>query len=241
MQSQEINELMAALAKAQGEMSAAAKDSSNPYYNSKYADLNSVWNACRDALSKHGLAVVQTMQNKDGQMVLETTLGHSSGQWMKSYLPINLSKSEDVELDKYGKPKKKNELHLLGSALTYLRRYSLAAIVGVAPDEDDDGNSGGEVYKKSSQQPQQPAAKTDKNASKPVTKLSSEQVSALEAAIGDNDEYRHELFAYFGKQGIKTLNDIPATLFDQLMAAAHKRNEAKKKAFQEEYLEATGA
>jgi hypothetical protein len=144
-QSEQINELVGALSKAQGEMSAAAKDSNNPFFNSKYADLSSVWNACRDALSLHGLAVVQTMQTSEsGAMTLVTTLGHSSGQWMRSILPITI-KVVEGEVDKHGKPRKVNELQLLGSALTYLRRYALAAIVGVAPDEDDDGNEGGKT------------------------------------------------------------------------------------------------
>jgi len=140
--SNDINELITALSKAQGEMSAAAKDSNNPFFGSKYADLSSVWNACRDALSQHGLAVIQTMNKADdGEMYLATTLGHASGQWMRSYLPIKIKVPENAETDKWGKPKKVNELQLLGSCLTYLRRYALAAIVGVAPDEDDDGNS----------------------------------------------------------------------------------------------------
>jgi hypothetical protein len=134
LQSENINELITSLSKAQGKMTAAAKDSANPFFKSKYADLSSVWNACREALSENGLAVIQTMNHMpEGDMMLVTTLGHSSGQWMRSYLPIKIKDTKN---------EKTNELQLLGSCLTYLRRYALAAIVGVAPDEDDDGNSG---------------------------------------------------------------------------------------------------
>lgn len=133
IQSESINELMGALAKAQGVMSGAAKDSSNPFFKSRYADLSSIWNACREALSQHALCVSQTMNvDEDGNMVIVTTLAHSSGQWIRSYLPIKITPEPG---------KKINELQVLGSALTYLRRYALAAIVGVCPDEDDDGNS----------------------------------------------------------------------------------------------------
>jgi hypothetical protein len=133
IQSESINELMGALAKAQGIMSGAAKDSSNPFFKSKYADLSSVWNACRESLSQHGLCVSQTMNmDEEGSMCIITTLAHSSGQWMRSYLPIKITPEPG---------KKINELQVLGSALTYLRRYALAAIVGVCPDEDDDGNA----------------------------------------------------------------------------------------------------
>jgi hypothetical protein len=131
MQSENINELMGALAKAQGEMCNAIKDSANPFFKSKYADLSSVWNACRGPLSKNGLAIVQTIQQRESGEVLHTLLGHASGQWMSSTMPIKV-KSDN---------KSANEIQQLGSCLTYLRRYSLSAIVGIAPDDDDDGNT----------------------------------------------------------------------------------------------------
>ena len=151
-QSEQINELVGALSKAQGEMNNAKKDSSNPFYNSKYADLGSVWEACREALSKNGLAIIQTTNNLENELYLVTTLAHSSGQWMKSYLPIKYNDS-GVEINKYGKETKINPLHKMGSSLTYLRRYALSAIVGVAPDDDDDGNSGGQTYVKEQKKP----------------------------------------------------------------------------------------
>src|ERR1051325_1347742 len=124
MQSETINELAAALAKAQGEITPALKDNLNPHFRSKYADLSSVWSACRVPLSKNGLAVIQTMDNLNGQLCVITTLAHSSGQWMRSHLPIMVANSNP---------------QALGSAITYMRRYALSAMVGVAPDEDDDG------------------------------------------------------------------------------------------------------
>jgi hypothetical protein len=124
-QSEQINELVTALAKAQGEISPALKDSNNPFFKSKYADLSSVWNACREPLSRHGIAIVQTMDSREGQLFLTTTLAHSSGQWMKSYMPIIMEK---------------NTPQALGSAITYMRRYALSAIVGMTSEEDDDGN-----------------------------------------------------------------------------------------------------
>lgn len=124
-QSEQINELVTALSKAQGEITPALKDSANPFFKSKYADLSSVWNACRDPLSRHGLAIVQTMDSREGQLYLTTTLAHSSGQWIKSFMPIILEK---------------NTPQALGSAITYMRRYALSAIVGMTSEDDDDGN-----------------------------------------------------------------------------------------------------
>lgn len=123
--SPEINELAAALAQAQGVMEGAKKDSDNPFFKSKYADLASTWEACRVALSTFGLSVVQAPEDCDGNGIrVTTTLLHSSGQWMESTYTVPVSKD-----DAQGH----------GSAITYARRYALAAMVGVAP-EDDDGN-----------------------------------------------------------------------------------------------------
>jgi hypothetical protein len=124
MQSPSIGAIAAALAKAQGEFKPAFKDASNPFFKSKYVDLAGAIEACRAALSNHGLAVVQTME--DGERLrLSTTLIHASGEWISSQYPV-------IPV--------KNDPQGIGSALTYARRYSLMAIVGLAA-EDDDGNA----------------------------------------------------------------------------------------------------
>lgn len=125
-QSPTIGALAKALAAAQGVMGGAKKDRENPAFRSKYADLSSVWDACREALSKNGLAVVQTTepQGMDGVCVV-TTLAHESGEWMRGKMFI---------------PATKKDAHGFGSAVTYARRFALAAIVGIAP-EDDDANA----------------------------------------------------------------------------------------------------
>ena len=122
-----IAALAAALAKAQGSIKAAVKGKENTYFNSKYADLAAVWEACREALTQNGLAVVQSPgEIADGRMHMTTMLLHSSGEWMRGDLAIPLGN----KLDAQG----------YGSATSYARRYALAAFVGVASD-DDDGNA----------------------------------------------------------------------------------------------------
>jgi len=126
MHSEQINELSTALAKAQGTIASAKKDRENPFFKSSYADLASVWDACRKPLSDNGLSVVQTTDITDKGVFLVTMLAHASGQWISGILPIR-----PVKDDPQG----------MGSAITYMRRYALAAIAGVAPEEhDDDGN-----------------------------------------------------------------------------------------------------
>jgi len=123
-QSEQIGELAKALAAAQGEMDPAARSSANPFFKSKYADLAAVWDACREPLAKHDLAVIQTTEAGDPQVVtVVTTLAHSSGQWIRGALSVKPVKGDPQSL---------------GSALTYARRYALAAICGVAPEGEDD-------------------------------------------------------------------------------------------------------
>jgi hypothetical protein len=138
--SENIGELVTALAKAQGEFSAAVKDSDNPYYNSKYADLSAVINAVRPALSKHGIALIQTSEaDLERQTASVTTSLHLGEEWI----------SNTAEAPATGKGKKapddpsaptRFDVQTIGAAWTYLRRYTLQGLVGV-PAEDDDGNS----------------------------------------------------------------------------------------------------
>lgn len=120
--SETINELAAALAKAQGQITGALKDTSNPFFKSKYADLAACWDACRKALTDNGLAVIQTTVERDGRLYVLTTLAHSSGQWMRGWMPV---KTKD------------DGPQAMGSGVTYARRYALAAIVGLAQVDDD--------------------------------------------------------------------------------------------------------
>ena len=122
--SEQINEIAAAIAKAQGQIKGASKDANNPFFKSKYADLSSVWDACRGALSANGLAVIQSPGAIGTSVSVDTLLTHSSGQWIAG--TVSVTAREDTP-------------QAIGSAITYLRRYALQSFAGVAP-EDDDGN-----------------------------------------------------------------------------------------------------
>ena len=123
--SESIKELAAAMAAAQLEIENASKNSANPHFKSKYADLAEVLNTARPVLAKHGLSVAQFPSMEANVVSVETILMHSSGEWISNIASAPLSKP-----DAQG----------VGSATTYLRRYSLAALAGIA-QEDDDGNS----------------------------------------------------------------------------------------------------
>ena len=120
--SNEINELSAALSKAQGKIVGAVKDSANPFFRSKYADLATCWDACREQLSSNGLSVIQGCEAGDGFLAVTTRLMHSSGQYVESTLRVH---------------PKDDSPQAYGSAITYARRYALAAMVGLAQVDDD--------------------------------------------------------------------------------------------------------
>jgi hypothetical protein len=125
-QSESIANLAKALSIVQGKLTYATKDSANPFFKSKYADLESVWDSCRSLLAENGLAVMQFPgEYFDGTMSLTTVLSHSSGEWISKEMSLPVTKP-----DAQG----------AGSALTYMRRYALAAVVGVV-QADDDGNA----------------------------------------------------------------------------------------------------
>jgi len=123
--SESIKELAAALNKAQAEMSGAKKKATNPFFKSKYSDMNAVVDAVRVPFCDNGLSYSQFPLFENGCVGVETILMHESGEWISSVLML---------------PMVKQDPQAAGSAITYARRYSLQSIAGI-PSEDDDGNS----------------------------------------------------------------------------------------------------
>lgn len=128
-QADAIDKLVQALAKAQGEFKPIVKDTQNPFFKSKYADLATIIAATQPALSKNGIAVMQLPQVEAHSAGVKTILAHCSGQWISTELMLPAAQGA------------KFDAQTVGSALTYARRYALQAILGVAADVDDDGNA----------------------------------------------------------------------------------------------------
>ncbi|RMD64879.1 hypothetical protein D6833_03715 [Candidatus Parcubacteria bacterium] len=134
--SEQIDQLAAAIAKAQGEIQNVHKDKAG--YGYKYADLAAVLDIARPVLSKHGLAVIQTASNADNSVSVTTTIAHVSGQWVSDTITMPVQVGKGM-----------SHAQAVGSVITYARRYSLAAMVGIAQEDND----------AAVQQPAQPQAK----------------------------------------------------------------------------------
>ncbi len=185
--SEQINELLSALSKAQAEMLPAGKNSDNPFFKSKYADFNEIVKVSRPSLTKNGLSVMQIICDKGEHQVLETILGHSSGQFVVSEVKIAPAKSD---------------VQSLGSYLTYLKRYSYAAIVGVViSDEDDDGEAAMESRDKYTM-------------SSPTKTLNKDQVEILETELQGHEDIRDLILQSYK---VKSLYQVPAHAFEGIL------------------------
>lgn len=130
----DIAKLAAALAKAQGQIEGAKKDRKNDHFRSKYADLASCWDACREPLSSNGLSVVQfPCPSLPGHVGLRTLLLHESGEMIEDVFHMPVKDATNPQA--------------VGSALTYARRYALCSVVGIAPEEDDGNAAAGTIQK----------------------------------------------------------------------------------------------
>ena len=127
--SETIASLAKALSLAQGEMKPAAMNATNPFLKNRYADLGSIIEAARPVMAKNGLTFSQLVYRDETGIGVETVLMHASGEWISSRLSVEV-----------GEERGKSTAQVAGSVITYLRRYALAAILGIYADEDTDGN-----------------------------------------------------------------------------------------------------
>lgn len=180
--SPQIEKVLAAMCEAQATMKKALKDSTNPFHRSKYADLESVWDACKDAVASSNLVVMQNFETIDGMPHIVTMIGHSSGQWLKSYLKLPFP-FETV--DKSGQVTTKNDPQTLGSTITYCRRYALAAMLGVIQTDDDaqEAVTPPKIYPKQQVQPQPEQKPAEKNIAQVKAPIAAKEVKKSEKKI----------------------------------------------------------
>jgi hypothetical protein len=214
--SEATDKLDAAMAKAQSQIQSARKDSINPHFRSKFADLGSCWEACRDALASNGISITQwPVAGGPGALFMVTRLA-KDGQWIKS-------RSEW--------PVTKDDCQGRGSALTYARRYTLCAAVGVVADEDDDGNAASrskprQTERVDSQGEIHPATPTAQYKSF-ITRLDEKvkaKVLTKEPAWKAAMTFAHQLGYDHAKLQACSDPSVFTAIFDKLLAPTHPRN-----------------
>lgn len=146
--SETLKEIAPALVAFQAEVKDPRKDSDNPYFKSKYVELDGLMMAVRPVANKHGLYISQdvtTEMTEAGKTKVwcRTRLTHTSGEFIESDGQFNIAKGNDPQS--------------IGSSETYIRRYDLSAFLGIAWDKDDDGNAASQPGQRQSYQKQQPA------------------------------------------------------------------------------------
>jgi len=186
-----ISNLAASLVKFNAEVKRIEKDGNNPHFRSKYATLDGVVDDIRPILQKHGLSVMQ-FPGKDGDDVtVKTMLLHESGEWLES----ETSAARPVKNDPQG----------VGSAITYLRRYSLTAFLSLSTgDIDDDGNAASQPPS----QPQQQARTT------PQTNVQNEPSSRQQSTPTDPSKRVYGLMNQMG-WGFDDLSNFASDLFEK--------------------------
>ena len=219
--SESIQNLAAALSKAQAEFPVIKFDSVNPFLKNGYASLGAVIAGTRPVLAKNGLAVTQLTFGEDGVVGVETMLTHSSGEWISDRVSMQV-----------GEERGKSSAQVAGSIVTYLRRYSLASILGVYADEDGDGNkpapaelkareeepkaSGGKYARPMSPETLKEALQKKAASAKPANEKQTNLVRVLLMEhFADREDERHQAQEYL--TGHKSFKDIEPEMVSAIL------------------------
>ncbi len=227
MMSENVDQLFTALAKAQAEFTVAEYNKTNPHFKSKFADLQSYFAASRAPLAKNGLCVIQTISEQEGKPVLITLLAHASGQWIKSVMHINATK---------------NDMQGFGSALSYSKRYSLGAILGLASgEEDDDGTEAVEEAKYVAKPAPYiaPVSKPEPKPKPPEECITKEQLTEFEIYWKQCSEEHRKTYTKIlvnAPNNAKSLAEMPKNIYEKFLELAkinaqlmqHKKDKEKE-------------
>lgn len=180
-ESDKIESIYAALIKAQSKFSKISKNKENTYHKSKYADLSDCIESVREILFENDLGVVQTMRsNARGITCLHTRLIHLSGQWIESVIPLTPVKSDPQSL---------------GGYITYMRRYTLNAIIMTASSDDDDDGEGS----------MDRDGKSNSYKSKKAIPLKIDGIAEIKALMGNDTNIQSKIVKEYG---LKNINDL---------------------------------
>lgn len=192
-----------ALSKAQGVMESAIKDSSNPFFKSKFSDLTSVISVAKKPLADNGLSITSSVIQAGGINFLVCTLCHNSGQWMRSYMPLITAKGD---------------MQGLAASITYSRRYSMMALCNIAC-EDDDGNVASGNVDRSTGEVKPTSKEILPVVKETLTTLQKDKISAFVDAIDDED-YLEKLCKFLN---VKTILEISAKDYEKVIGSLEKK------------------
>jgi hypothetical protein len=207
-----ITKLAAALSKAQSRIENALKDSTNPHFKSRYADLASVVAACKVALSSNGLSIVQIPFADGPKVSVKTVLMHDSGEYISGVLSMTAQQ---------------NTPQSIGSCITYARRYALASFTGVAPD-DDDGNEATakpterQIEKQAERQPQKVTNADSQSPQKSEPVKVTNNADSLIKAFADLGYTVTDVEDYVGKS-LKEFLDVDFSVAKEFYKKCQKR------------------
>jgi hypothetical protein len=189
-----------ALVAAQGLMTHAPKDHVNPHFKNRYADLPGVIDTVKDALLQNGIAFVQFATSSPGHAGCVTMFLHTSGEWMRGTLLLPLAK---------------NDPQGAGSAITYARRYALAAMAGIGQDDDDGNDAAG--HRGNDREPPRRATGND---APPVSPAQKNEIGRLLDVCGYKGDERAQHVAHIaGHANALTMKDA-SRVIDELRAEA---------------------
>lgn len=196
--SESLNEIFSALAKAQSEIGVAGHTATNPHFKSKFADLTELTKVSRPALTKNGLSVIhQILPDASGDHYMHTLLCHASGQYVETRIRLSPDKSDIQSLGKY---------------ITYLKRYTYAALVGVVTsDEDDDGESLMQSARNGNGLPNKLSGGTEM--------VSKDQLEQLEWELKNHPDI---VASIMDKMKINSLRDVPKSSFISVLSRARE-------------------
>lgn len=177
--SETLGELAAALSAVQSEMRPAAMNAKNPHLRNKYADLGAIIETSRPALTKHGIAVSQMLGGEPGTVSVETVLMHKSGEWIASTATFPVMEQKGI-----------TTAQAAGISYTYLRRYAMAAALGIYADEDADGHM----------PPPTPDPK--------ITDAQLKRMHTLFSDLKVADEKKHPIIAYYVGHEVESSKDL---------------------------------
>lgn len=199
--SEQINELVSALSKAQAAMLPAKFNRTNPFFKNKYADLASCIECSRKPLTDNGLAIMQYCEMIDERLTLITMLAHSSGQYITSEYPLYTAKMDSQSL---------------GSAITYAKRYSLSAMLCIAADEDDDAEA---AHGRTKDDAKKDTQDNKKSIQDPKSKISIAHMNVLRNLESQLDEENRTKVKMWMKEklSVEKIEDVTYEIFEKVL------------------------